>query len=318
MKNSLLAAQIHYKALECGYDGCGIIPISDLDEYQSRLQERIKLFPHSKPIYNSPEEFCRIRENYPWAKSAIVCTVWLGKYRYPESLQGKYAKHFVLSADDLPDSNEYQNKRRFEAWLSDANIRFIGGETNLPGKILPLRLAAVKAGLGIFRRNNFFYGEKGSYYALEGYLIDADCEYRNTHEIRPCSEKCNLCQQACKTHALCAPYTMDPTLCVSFLTTFAGGAVPPHLQEENLGTWICGCDACQDACPYNRRHDWSSGEEFFGLDGITELMEPENILAASDEELRVNIIPRTDHHIPPEQVNILRVNAKRAGRYKCT
>lgn len=44
---------------------------------------------------------------------------------------------------------------------------------------------------------------------------------------------------------------MDPGNCVSFLTTFGKGNVPEHLDEGMLEEWICGCDNCQDTCPYN-------------------------------------------------------------------
>ena len=103
----------------------------------------------------------------------------------------------------------------------------MGGETHLPARILPLRYAAVAAGLGIFRKNNFFYGEKGSYYELEGYLLDVSCEYRESHNLRPCADTCKACQNACKTHALCGPYTMIPCPVCPFGPPLAGARCRP-------------------------------------------------------------------------------------------
>ena len=306
-----LAAMIVEKALDSGYDNCGIIPIAAIDGYADKLAERKARFPESTPIYNTLENFTKIRELYPWAKSIIVCSIWQGKYKYPKPLRGKYAKSFLLSVDTIPNSSEFKKKCRFEDWLCEQGIRFCGGMDNLPTRIFPLRLAAVEAGLGIFRRNNFFYGEKGSYYALEGYLIDKALELRQKCNIRPCSDKCPLCRRACKTGALAEPYAMNPISCVSFWTTFGGGAVPPHLREEQLGTWICGCDDCQDACPYNR-HDWDDGLQFPGLDEIVDTLSPENIISTSDETLIEKVIPKTDFHIPADKVDILRICARRA------
>ena len=51
-------------------------------------------------------------------------------------------------------------------------------------------------------------------------------------------------------------------LYLSFLTTFGGRSIPDNLSAEQYGTWIMGCDACQDACPYNKRHSWNEGEDF--------------------------------------------------------
>ena len=165
------------------------------------------------------------------------------------------------------------------------------------------------------KQENFFYGEKGSYYKLEGYLIDKECEYIHKVDMMDCSPSCNICKNACKTSALIDDYTMNPLLCTSFLTTFGEGKLTDDLSEDMLEEWICGCDACQDACPYNR-HDWSKGKEFYGLEELVPLLEPENLVKASDEELIEKVIPKTDFHIPPEKIEILRRNARRAINYR--
>ena len=192
-------------------------------------------------------------------------------------------------------------KAALETWLAEQGLRFEGGETNAPARIIPLRYAAVAAGWEFSEKNNFFYGEKGSYYELEGYLIDQPCEYTHECRLRPCADSCTLCQKACRTKALSAPYTMNPLSCTSFWTTFGQGAVPPHLTADQFTTWLCGCDACQDVCPYNR-HDWSQGKDFPGLQELEPLLQPETIVAASDAELCDKVIPKTDLHISPDQV----------------
>lgn len=318
MQNNIknIAEKIHDKAIECGYDGCGIISLGDMDGYKKYLDDRIKKIPDEKgkKLYGFYDAFTNLDKLYPWAKSVIICTFYLGQYKYPKSLQGKYAKSFMLLPDTIPECPEYKNAKLFEKWLTEQGVKFTCGGENSAASVLPLRHAAVYAGLGIFRKNNFFYGEKGSYYSLKGFLIDVDCEYKNKCEIKPCPDNCNLCQEACKTKALFAPYTMNPALCISFLTTFGGGAVPENLNERDLGTWICGCDDCQDACPHNKIHDWNVGKEFYGLNEIEDLLKPENIINASDEVLIDKVIPRTDFHIPPEQCDTLRICAKRVIR----
>lgn len=311
MINETLSQEIYNAALEYGFDNCGIIPLSDLDGYKERLDERKNKVPQSKDFYERMDGLAKVQEHYLWAKAIIICTTWLGKYRYPESLQGKYAKSFFLSPESVPDCKAYQDKIGFETWLTEHNIRWEGGKKHGPSRNIPLRHVAVKAGLGIFRKNNFFYTEKGSYVELEGYVIDKECVYKQASSLRPCAESCTLCQKGCKTHALCAPYTMNPMSCISFWTTFGQGKIPPHLEENQFTDWICGCDDCQDACPYNKGHDWNSGEDFSGLNELTELAQPENILKASDEWLCEHIVPKTVDHITPENVNILRVCAKR-------
>lgn len=307
--------KIYEKALFYGYDNCGIIPIGELAGYNARLDERLAKFPHSAAVYQFADAFKNIRDIYPWAKSVVVCTEWYGKYRFPKSLRGKYAKAFLLSPSTVPDSEEHSKKFQFEEWMKEEGIRFVGGETGVPARIMPLRHAAEAAGLGIIRRNNFLYTDKGSWVALEGYLIDKDCEYRHECKLRPCSDKCGLCQRACKTRALADAYTMDPLSCVSFWTTFGQGNVPPHLSAEMYGAWLLGCDACQDACPHNR-HNWDDGADFLGLDSLEELLNPLNILNASDAELMEKVIPKSEFHLKTEEVAVLRKSAARVVQYE--
>lgn len=311
-----LSKRIVEQALNCGFENCGIIPISDLEGYQERLEERKSRVSQSAGFYQRLERFNQVQTLYPWAKSIIVCTVWYGKYQFPPSLQGKYAKAYLLAEDRESNTEGYRKRKAFEQWMAETGIHFAGGDEHAPGGIFPLRYAALKAGLGIIRKNNFFYTEKGSYYALNGYVIDRECEYRQSVSVPPCPEKCSICQKSCPTGSLCAPYAMNPTSCVSFITTFGQGNVPSGLKESQLQEWICGCDACQDACPYNRRHDWSAGQGFPGLCELEELLQPEQILTATDKVLAEKVTTRTDSHIPPSQTETLRKSAARVLKNK--
>ncbi|MDO4536396.1 MAG: epoxyqueuosine reductase, partial [Clostridium perfringens] len=83
MINETLSQEIYNVALQCGFDNCGIIPLSDLDGYKERLDERRNKVPQSKDFYERMKGFTKIQEHYPWAKAIIICTTWFGKYRYP-------------------------------------------------------------------------------------------------------------------------------------------------------------------------------------------------------------------------------------------
>lgn len=224
--NTLLAQEIYDKALACGYDSCGIVPLDALDFYKERLIKRLEDVPESKEVYAHSKDFLALKEKYPWAQSIVVCTEYFGDYKFPVSLRKRYAKGLLLSLSNIPHSDEFKRRQSFEAWLGENGIRYIGGETAKPAGIIPLRPASVAAGLGIYRKNNFFYGPKGSSYELVGYLIDKSCEYIQQLEIPPCPDSCNLCQQGCRTKSLSAPFTMNPLTCVSFINTFGDGKLP--------------------------------------------------------------------------------------------
>jgi epoxyqueuosine reductase len=61
---------------------------------------------------------------------------------------------------------------------------------------------------------------------------------------------CTRCIEACPTDALIAPYQMDATRCISYLTIEHKGPIDDSLMP-GMGRQVFGCDICQDVCPWN-------------------------------------------------------------------
>ena len=68
--------------------------------------------------------------------------------------------------------------------------------------------------------------------------------------LRTSCGTCRACVDVCPTGALRGDRTMDATRCISDLTQ-RRDAIPRALRPL-VGTWVWGCDLCNDACPPSR------------------------------------------------------------------
>ena len=62
---------------------------------------------------------------------------------------------------------------------------------------------------------------------------------------------CTRCLLACPTDAFPAPYKLDATRCLSYLTIEHAGPIPLDFRVA-MGNRIYGCDDCLAVCPWNR------------------------------------------------------------------
>lgn len=62
---------------------------------------------------------------------------------------------------------------------------------------------------------------------------------------------CTRCIDVCPTQAITAPYQLDASKCISYLTIEHDGAIPLQYRQA-IGDRLYGCDECLDVCPWNK------------------------------------------------------------------
>jgi epoxyqueuosine reductase len=205
------------------------------------------------------------------------------------------------------NSQEFKDSVAFDGYLKERGLKTA---TYRDFGITALRWAAMKAGIGVVRKNNFFYTEKGSWVFLEAWLVDEELEHISQSTAKACPTSCSLCIKNCPTGSLSAPYTMNHLSCVSCLTTFQGWDWTTDKYQPQTSDWIFGCENCQDACPFNHMA-WVEEEAFPGLDDLGERISLEKLVEMDYDFLRDTIQPKF-WYIPKDKVWKWKTNALNA------
>jgi len=110
---------------------------------------------------------------------------------------------------------------------------------------------AKKAGLGWIGKNtNLINTKTGSFFFLAELIVDIELEYDIPATADHCGT-CTRCIDACPTEAIVAPYVVDGSRCISYLTIELKNEIPQEFSGK-MDNWMFGCDVCQDVCPWNK------------------------------------------------------------------
>lgn len=187
----------------------------------------------------------------PDANTIIVAGIYIGGLTLPAWINPWYGRtsrlflsgHFLDVVEPLkPIANVLRNAG-YSALICD--------ESTNEGSIIPLKLAAIRAGLGWQGKHSLLISKEfGTFLALGGIVTNATLEH-NTEEAPNRCGKCNRCQDACPLKAFDRPYRLNRTKCLS------NSLQSDDLSEEAQSAMenrVADCEICQQVCPWNQKH----------------------------------------------------------------
>jgi epoxyqueuosine reductase len=133
---------------------------------------------------------------------------------------------------------------------------------------------AKRSGLGWVGKNtNLINPKSGSFFFLAELILDLPLE--TDGPIKDYCGTCTKCIDACPTDALVAPYQIDGSKCISYLTIELKEELLPNEFKGKLDNWMFGCDVCQDVCPWNKFSKATNETAFAPSSLLLEMKNPE-------------------------------------------
>lgn len=282
-----LTREIKDFALDLGYSAVGVTtaePFPKVAEelatrreaYRWIVDGRLKMLDGATPKNIMPE-----------AKSIISTVYDYAREGFPPDLIGRLGRLYQSRSYNAPRNRIHGARRQlFREFLESKGLKVMLG----PDLNVAERMAAARAGVVTFGRNNFAYTkETGSFIVMLSFTVDAELEYDRPTVEAPCPENCRLCIDACPTDAL-EPFKLNPRKCIAFNCFMTQDDYAPSLSSHiapeirtKMGSWIHGCDICQEVCPRNQRRLKAKlpASEFLAL--IGERFDLRKVLLLTDE-----------------------------------
>jgi epoxyqueuosine reductase len=211
-------------------------PFSDWDvAFQRRLSDGTLPAHYRKRLKNDPREFL------PAAGSLIVFGV-----RYEGLADINEIGRGSIAGIARARKKERAISSSLEGFLMESGFQ----ARDVTG--IPVKEAAVRAGIATQRKNSLAYFEGGDSAVRIG-VVATDLELapgqRPPADSNPCGD-CTLCLESCPTGALAEEYVVDAPRCLCYVLEH-DSELPPAMRPA-AGNRLVGCETCQLVCPFNR------------------------------------------------------------------
>ena len=250
-----LARALKAEAARLGFDACGISKAERLEPEAERLEQWLREGRHggvdgAMPwMANHFEKRVDPRLLVDGAQSVVSV---LHNYYQPVESDPRAEIGRVSRYAWGDDYHEVMKEKLYALyhWLDEA-LGGISGRAFVDSAPVLDKAWAARSGLGWIGKSTMLLNrELGSYFFVGELIIDVPLPADGP--VPDYCGSCTRCLDACPTGALDAPYQIDATRCISYLTIEHRGAELPEGMGAEVGNWIFGCDVCQDVCPWNK------------------------------------------------------------------
>jgi epoxyqueuosine reductase len=248
----LTSSAIKRKALDLGFDLCGVAPASDLPELGFLREWLDRGFAgEMQYLERGAGRRADVRHILASAKSVIVAAMVYNTDR-PYSTEVTSDECAGISRYAWGEDYHEVMGRRLEdliAWMRAECAEPFEARWYVDTGPVQERVYAQHAGLGWIGKNTCLINPTlGSWLFLSEVIVSLPLEPDEAGLDR-CGA-CTLCLEACPTSALVEPHVLDATRCISYLTIEVKGAIP-ETRRDGIGAHVYGCDICQEVCPWN-------------------------------------------------------------------
>ena len=266
---------IKEKASELGFFFCGIAKADFLETEAPRLENWLKNGYHGEMSYmeNHFDKRLDPRKLVEGAKSVIS----LALNYYPDK-QHPLPSDLKISKYAYGEDYHFVIKDKLVQLLTaiQHEIGEVHGRAFVDSAPVLDRAWAQKAGFGWVGKNaNLISKQAGSFFFLAELIVDIALEY-DSPTVKDYCGSCTRCIDACPTDAIVAPYVVDGSRCISYLTIELKNEIPAEFQGK-MDDWVFGCDICQDVCPWNRFSSPHQEERFLPHADILNLTDWEEL-----------------------------------------
>ena len=237
------------KAVDLGFISCGISKADFLEDEAPRLEKWLNQNHHGQMSYmeNNFDKRLDPRLLVPDSKSVVSLL-----FNYYTDKKQEDSQAPKISSYAFGEDYHFVIKRKLKKLMNyiKTEIGDVSGRAFVDSAPIMEKAWASKSGLGWIGKNTNLISKKtGSFFFIAELIIDLELEY-DSSTTDHCGS-CTKCIDACPTEALIAPYQIDGSKCISYLTIELKDQIPNEFKDK-MDNWAFGCDICQTVCPWNR------------------------------------------------------------------